>query len=444
MSADCLYHVPAGLIIVPDVSCVTSFTSTEIKDSSDVQKSLAVSAEVSGSGWGAEFSASAEYKKETNEMQSSEKVFVNSEAKCDYYFAQLDEIRPPALTKSFIKMVKSLKTDKDYFRFFEYYGTHFMTQIIFGARFVYKNEITKSDYSELSKEQYSVSVQASYSGAFSLSGKVSSDGQKSKAVTKFRSKSTTTTISVGAPPPASSKATDWATNVKDTPVPTRYKFESIENLFTETYMKNTGIDYAKINKKIKAVKGKYCANLKHKGIVNSCKAVESYTIFKNLGLTSLTSYAVIKADYSACLRYCLEEKKCIAIFHDKGTKCILHNAGPKKTKKEKEDRKLIAIKSTGKVVLMISGISQLPYNFGISNVYLTAETRGIYQNLIETSCVKKCQQDPRCSAVATSRNPKKTECRLYQRSAIVKDSIKFRLHNGFNLKFVNVRNGTSI
>lgn len=130
-TADCRYHVPAGYILAADVSCVTSFSSKVIKDSSQFVNSIAVSAQASGEGWGASFSASSEYKKKTSQMSSSESVFVYSQAKCNYYFAMMDEVNPPPFHKSFLQIIQNIKTEKDFHNFFDYYGTHFLDYALF-------------------------------------------------------------------------------------------------------------------------------------------------------------------------------------------------------------------------------------------------------------------------------------------------------------------------
>ncbi|CAG2255577.1 unnamed protein product [Mytilus edulis] len=61
-TSDCRYIIPNGLVVVPDVSCVTSFTSTTIQNKYELSKALSVSATVNGGAYGASFSASAGYK----------------------------------------------------------------------------------------------------------------------------------------------------------------------------------------------------------------------------------------------------------------------------------------------------------------------------------------------------------------------------------------------
>jgi len=137
-TADRRYQIPHGYYLVPDVACVTSFTSETVKDSSQFSKSLSLSAKADGGSWGVSFSASSEYRVKSSIISASESIFIFSRAVCNYYFAKLDQQDPPALTSNFIKFVKDIKTVNDTHKLFDYYGTHFMTYTLFGARFIYE------------------------------------------------------------------------------------------------------------------------------------------------------------------------------------------------------------------------------------------------------------------------------------------------------------------
>lgn len=47
-TSDCRYSVPEGLIVVPDVSCVTSFSSKVIRNKVEMSSSLAAAANIEG------------------------------------------------------------------------------------------------------------------------------------------------------------------------------------------------------------------------------------------------------------------------------------------------------------------------------------------------------------------------------------------------------------
>jgi len=264
-TADCRYQIPHGYNLLPDVACVTSFTSETVKDSSQFSRSLSISAKVSGGGWGASFSASSEYKEKSSAMSASESIFIHSKAVCNYYFAKLNEQSPPALSSDFVNFVKNINTVNDTHKLFDYYGTHFNTYTLFGARFIYEFKMSQKTFKEESSKGISVSVEASYSGAYSLSGGFGMSSSNSQAAQSFLAKVVKKTISTGAPPPANGNTMTWASTVKDTPIPVEYKLESIEHLFTERYMNGVDINYGRIKSLIESGKKSYCASLKAKG-----------------------------------------------------------------------------------------------------------------------------------------------------------------------------------
>ena len=266
-TADRKYEIPHGYYLVPDVACVSSFTSETVKDSSQYSKSLSVSTEVSGGMWGVSFSGSSEFKKKTSVISASESIFIFSKAVCNYYFAKLDQQEPPALSQNFINFVKNIKSVNDTHKLFDYYGTHFMTYTLFGARFIYEFKMSKSLFQKESSKGISVSSLASFSSWFFLSieSSLRMTKEKIEAAQQFLSNVEIKTISSGAPPPANGDTTTWASTVKETPIPVAYKLESIENLFTERYMKGLGIDYVNIKKLIESGKETYCKSLVEKG-----------------------------------------------------------------------------------------------------------------------------------------------------------------------------------
>ena len=416
LTADCRYFLPKGLIIVPDISCVTSFTSTTIQDQYQLTKSLSGSAQISGGGWGAEFSASAEYRKQSSEVGSKESVYINSEAKCDYYLSMFDELQPPMLSKSFLMMAKTIKNESDVFMLFDYYGTHYLKEVTFGARLVYENKMSKSSFKSLSESSGSVSVSASYSGIVRVEGSLSLSKSEQKQASEFRSKAETRTISVGAPPPPNGSTNQWASAVKENPVPTKYKMAGIEELFTKNFMEHSGLEYEVVSKLINSSKGKYCEHLKNKGVVDSCKTIESYTKFHGVKLDS-TQFSTINADERSCIKSCVGDDKCVAVNYAKSA-CSMYRDGEHSL-----------VKADGSILVLL--IDRLNVNDGslkINNAELSVPARAEHRNLKAKECEKKCREDRNCIVFASPKLG--NNCKLYQQLAISEDSIKVKGSEG--------------
>ncbi|KAH3850754.1 hypothetical protein DPMN_093227 [Dreissena polymorpha] len=269
MTADCRYSVPCGLVIVPDVSCVTSFSSTTVQTKYEFSKSLSVSASVDSGGWGVSFPASAGYKKSSSEMSTGEFVFIISSAKCNYYFSKLITEEAPDFDPVFVKKVHTLNATGQnpelYHEFFETYGTHFPTEVTFGARFIYEHKMSSTKYESETKSGVNVAVQASYSGMFSAGGGFNMDSDQRQSASDFSKSVETKTITVGAPPLSDGDAMTWASHVKTSPVPTTHKLPSIELLFTERYRGKMNVDHDRIRKNIDTYKQEYCSYLRENG-----------------------------------------------------------------------------------------------------------------------------------------------------------------------------------
>lgn len=314
-SADCKYSIPEGLVVVADVSCVTSFSSTTVQNKYEFSKSLSVSASVSGGGWGVSFSASAGYKESSSQMSTGESVFIISTAKCTYYFSKFITEKPPRFSEAFLSWVDKLKrTDarEIYFDFFETYGTHFPTYTTFGSRFTYEHKMSSKSFQSKREKGVNVAVEASYSGLFSVGGGFNMDSSQQEAASDFSKSVETKTITVGAPPPSNGDAMTWASTVKDSPVPMEYKLLSIENLFSEHYMKYLKIDYEKIAGNIKRFKLDYCKYLRDLGEIDSC---DNLTPGIMLTRTRLFGHYKSRAlsTFGECIDLCLQNIKCEAV-----------------------------------------------------------------------------------------------------------------------------------
>lgn len=113
--------------------------------------------------------------------------------------------------------------------------------------------MTTETFKTASSREVSVSVQASYSGLFSLGGGFSMDKKERQAASQFSQDVETTTVSVGSPPPPNGDATYWASSVKENPVPISYKLKPISELFSPLYMKDSGINYNLMRTKLTGI-----------------------------------------------------------------------------------------------------------------------------------------------------------------------------------------------
>ncbi|XP_057301427.1 uncharacterized protein LOC130635919 [Hydractinia symbiolongicarpus] len=414
-TADCHYSLPYGYIVSPDVSCVTSFSSKVVQNSNQFSKSLSTSASVSGGGWGVSFSASYQYKEKLSVMSSSESLFIFSEAKCNYYFAMLDEKNPPQLDQSFINTAKSLNTDEDIFDFFDYYGTHYLKYVLFGARFVYEHKMSKSAYKKETSKGQDVSVQASYSGLFSVGASFGMTSKQKQSAQNFQENVQTSTITIGAPPPDNGDATRWASTVKNTPVPVQYKMESIENLFTAKYMRNSGIDYYSIRKKVIKAKQYYCKKLFKDGTVDSCNiSTADYIKFEGIGF-GYTFYKQISGSSEICIATCIDEPKCVASTFGNSV-CSLYEGSPK--------IHTLSLSSSLSCFIFLNSMKILDQKLRIQYATFSREVSrdpGVGKSN-ETVCMKSCEDNKVCAAYSFKSGKK---CLQFQQSIIKDNSLKY-------------------
>ena len=318
ITSDCRYSVPKGWIVVPDVSCVASFSSNIVKDTYELTKAIEASVEVSGGGFWVEFSASTEFKHMSSVVSSRKFVYVNSQARCDYYLSTLDVVKPPPLDPSFIIKAKAIQTQSDVFDFLDLYGTHFLKQVTFGARFIFEDKMKTSDFQTMEQNSVDVKASASYAGLMRIGGSAHLSYDEQVKGTEYRKYVETSVISVGAVPSPSGGHLVWASKVKENPIPTKYKLAEIEDLFTANYMEGTGIDYTTISQLIKSSKSAYCNNLQTKGEVETChaNAIQNVVTFKEWYISG-TYHRFIHNIYTveSCVASCLREEICVAAIH---------------------------------------------------------------------------------------------------------------------------------
>jgi len=229
----------------------------------------------SGSGWGFEFSASTEYKKDTAEMSSGEFLIVLSHAECQNYYSIIDFTNPPPFDPGFLSWAKKLAvpktSDEAIMEFVQYYGTHFFSDVTFGAKFVQHHKLSQKTYESLKTSEISVEAQASYSGLFSIGGGFSLDKKQSEAASNFSKSVETITYTVGSTPPSNGDALTWAASVDQNPVPMLYSLSPIDVLFTEPFTKSLprDVNYTAIRENLRNVSQVYFHALAKAGLVHS-------------------------------------------------------------------------------------------------------------------------------------------------------------------------------
>ena len=209
-------------------------------------------------------------------MSSGEFLYIISQAQCRYYFSKMDVTDPPPFHPGFVRWAKSLakpnSNKNDVIQFIKYYGTHFVTEVTFGARFTKNHKVSQTKYEELRSKKVSVEAQASYSGLFSVGGGFSMDKEQRSAASNFQKSVQTSTITVGAAPPSNGDALTWASSVQENPVPITYSLSAVHNLFTERYSKHLpGVNIGVVREKLINASTNYCQALKDQGLVDSCE-----------------------------------------------------------------------------------------------------------------------------------------------------------------------------
>ena len=225
-------------------------------------------------------------------MSSGEFLYILSQAQCSYYFSKLDVTDPPPFHPGFVSWVKKLASsdasEDDLAQFIEYFGTHYPSEVTFGARFMKEHKVNKTKYEKLKDKGVSVKAQASYSGIVSVGGGFSLDSEQRSAASTFQKSVETSTITVGAAPPSNGDAMTWASSVKENPVPTKYSLSSVYDLFTERYAENLpGIDLNAMRERLRNTSRNYCRILREKGKIDSCdNSINLGTTLQGVDVTS--------------------------------------------------------------------------------------------------------------------------------------------------------------
>lgn len=334
------FSIPRGLTAAPDVSCITSFTSTIVSNSYDFQSSLSTNVRAHGSGWGLSFSASAGYQKTVSLITSGKMQVILSTAHCNQYFTKLNILEPPDFSDEMMVWLEKIVpeytknkriSDNSIYEFLDYFGTHFSTETLYGARFTYEHRLDTSKSSSSSSKKLSVEAEASLAGAFSFSGGAGfgmSSDQKEAAMS-FSERVQTRTISVGAPPPYNGDAMTWASTVKETPVPVTSSLEPIYKLFDKSYMKQSILSTEVADHLLSRLEvgySKYCRDALKNGLEVECSD-NTVLKFPRFKAHERDLYDLNGAENEiSCLDACHKTEDCVMIIWtvESGDRCRLY------------------------------------------------------------------------------------------------------------------------
>lgn len=282
--------MPLGFDVDRQYSCRTSFQSQVIQTSKQLRDFLSTKVSVGGGAFGVEFSASVGYEKETESLEQTFSTKVQSTATCKYYHAQLGLFKnnKPKFSSTFKQAIALLKNDlsdgkisnENAYFVFDNFGTHYLREALYGARYTNMFTMTSSDYSKMKREGIDVEVAASYSGAIysgSASASVSTETQES--VRKFNENTNRETYSYGSLPPSDGEAATWASAVKQHPLPIQYTLGPITdvfdpNIFEKINSELSNEDALKIKSELESKRTSYCAHVKNSNPKVYCSEAE--------------------------------------------------------------------------------------------------------------------------------------------------------------------------
>lgn len=276
-----------GRWLIPDAvsvpgeatECSISGSSQTIQTAYDYQSSLSVDVTVEASGYGAAFSASSDYKQVSQDTSSTKDVFITTSATCQTYLVNLNNFMHPNYSDVFAEQGALLPEFFDpnnasmFWQFFDLFGTHFPTQIIFGSRWGYSFESTQAQYTSMQTAGIDITVAASYAGIINAGVTTESTYAQQMATSFSTLTFNTFEYGLGTPPPSSGDTQDWLTSSLGSEFmdPLQYALTNISYLFTPEYTQNLTL-MTKFES-VSAALAQYCAlHLLPNGIVSTCDA----------------------------------------------------------------------------------------------------------------------------------------------------------------------------
>jgi hypothetical protein len=238
-------------------TCSLRANTVSVHSSQGYAEALQVDAQVSGGGLGWSFSASGDYAKTSQALNSYSRTQYQTTATCYVYTADTLAFHTLQLTPEFVRGVSSLSAaydEKMYLAFVKDFGTHFVNHIAMGAKFIFSMEFDTRDVQSMSSTGVDVAAAVSVQMVIAH-GDASTDVKWHRAdyanMSQFVSTASQIIIGQGPPSPfvctqapcspADMNLTPWQTALlRDDAqlVPLSYALESLESLLTKEYFPN--------------------------------------------------------------------------------------------------------------------------------------------------------------------------------------------------------------
>ena len=242
-TSDGRYSIPDFTHITSSSVCSFQFQSSTTQNTASYTKSLQVHVDADFSGWGASFSASADYNDIHSGIISSQKIYVSSHATCEAYIAFIPPLESTSTTgiinPAFQKDVYNLPVQGDndmYFSFIDKWGTHYAYSLRMGGRYGVRSSFLSSNYIDMAASGLDISAAAGYSGAYSINANLTTDMQKKQSKQYDQHRSDYQVYQIGGTPLVSQESEDpsfqWAQTVTDNPLPIHYSLQQLSNILT--------------------------------------------------------------------------------------------------------------------------------------------------------------------------------------------------------------------
>lgn len=252
--------IPDHTTVLRQPSCYLTFSTTTITEEMSYHQSLAVDASVSGSGWGASFSASSDYKSVKDRTTNRDYRYYSSQASCTIYAASIHYM-DAKLAGDFVRAVADLSSEEEYYRLIDTYGTHFAKQITMGGRYGYISKMSTLKALEMNSEGINVKASAGYSAIFSVDGSSSVDTEHNQAQQFNDARENVKEFFVGGGPQGEQwSAYKWAESLAPNPLPIKYQLESIDSLLTTSFFPDVD-DIADKQRQLREAMTNYCKQL---------------------------------------------------------------------------------------------------------------------------------------------------------------------------------------